>query len=81
MLHLSPEHRRASGAPAPWNLAAQGATVALAARNEEKLRAVSSEIAAAGGQAAVFIMDVANEESIKDAIKAVIGSWARSIFW
>ena len=54
-------------------LASRGATVALAARNEQKLAEVSSEIAAAGGQASVFKMDVANEEEIKAAIKAVIG--------
>jgi len=54
-------------------LATRGATVALAARNEQKLGEVSSEITAAGGQAAVFKMDVANEEEIKAAIKAVIG--------
>ena len=54
-------------------LAARGATVALAARNEQKLAEVSSEITAAGGQASVFKMDVANEEEIKAAIKAVIG--------
>ena len=54
-------------------LAARGATVALAARNEQKLGEVSSEITAAGGQAAVFKMDVANEDEIKAAIKAVIG--------
>ena len=54
-------------------LASCGATVALAARNEQKLAEVSSEIAAAGGQASVFKMDVANEEEIKAAIKAVIG--------
>ncbi len=54
-------------------LATRGATVALAARNEQKLDEVLSEITAAGGQAAVFKMDVANEEEIKAAIKAVIG--------
>ncbi len=53
-------------------LAARGATVALAARNEQKLAAVASEITAAGGHAAVFKMDVGNEEEIKAAIKAVI---------
>jgi 3-oxoacyl-[acyl-carrier protein] reductase len=54
-------------------LAARGATLALAARNEQKLGEVSSEITAARGQAAVFKMDVGNEEEIKAAIKAVIG--------
>ena len=54
-------------------LAARGATVALAARNEQKLGEVLSEITAAGGEASVFKMDVGNEDEIKAAIKAVIG--------
>ena len=54
-------------------LAARGATVALAARNEQKLGEVLSEITAVGGHASVYKMDVANEEEIKAAIKAVIG--------
>ena len=54
-------------------LAARGATLALAARNEQKLGEVSNEITAAGGQAAVFKMDVGNEDEIKAAIKAIIG--------
>jgi 3-oxoacyl-[acyl-carrier protein] reductase len=58
-------------------LAAQGATVALAARNEEKLRAVAAEITAAGGQADPFVLDIANEASIKDTAKAVIAKYGR----
>src|ERR1700729_1687249 len=58
-------------------LAAQGATVALAARNEEKLRAVAEEIAAAGGRAEVFVLDISNEASIKDTAKAVIAKLGR----
>jgi 3-oxoacyl-[acyl-carrier protein] reductase len=58
-------------------LAAQGATVALAARNEEKLRGVAKEIAAAGGQAEVFVLDISNEASIKDTAKAVIAKLGR----
>src|SRR5207237_9300920 len=46
-------------------LAAQGASVALAARNMEKLRQVESEIAGAGGHAASIAMDVAQEDQIK----------------
>src|ERR1035438_4197841 len=53
-------------------LARAGATVALAARNENKLGAVAKEIEAAGGQSAVFALDVASEESIKAGAKAVI---------
>jgi 3-oxoacyl-[acyl-carrier protein] reductase len=58
-------------------LAAQGATVALAARNEEKLRAVAQEIASAGGQAEPFVLDISNEASIKDTAKAVIAKHGR----
>jgi 3-oxoacyl-[acyl-carrier protein] reductase len=53
-------------------LAAAGATVALAARNTEKLEAVAAEIAAAGGTAKAYALDVASEESIKAAAKAVL---------
>jgi 3-oxoacyl-[acyl-carrier protein] reductase len=53
-------------------LAAAGAKVALAARNETKLNDVAAEIASAGGAAAVFTLDIANEESIKSCAKAAI---------
>jgi len=53
-------------------IAAQGASVALAARNVEKLQQVESEITAAGGQAVSFGMDVAQEEQIKSTFKAAI---------
>ena len=56
-------------------LAKAGATVALAARNVEKLAEVASEIAAAGGTAHVFALDVASEESIKECAKAVIAQF------
>jgi 3-oxoacyl-[acyl-carrier protein] reductase len=53
-------------------LARQGASVALAARNIDKLAAVAAEIDAAGGSAHTFALDVAHEESIRDCAKAVI---------
>jgi 3-oxoacyl-[acyl-carrier protein] reductase len=53
-------------------LAAAGARVALAARNEDKLNQVAAEIAAKGGSAAVFTLDIASEESIKACAKAAI---------
>jgi 3-oxoacyl-[acyl-carrier protein] reductase len=53
-------------------LAEGGATVALAARNEEKLAEVASEITAKGGQAAFFRMDVINEDEIKEAVTGAI---------
>jgi len=53
-------------------LAERGATVALAARNEAKLADVAAEIAAAGGVAHAFTLDLASEESIQACAKAVI---------
>jgi 3-oxoacyl-[acyl-carrier protein] reductase len=53
-------------------LARAGATVALAARNHAKLAEVEAEIAAMGGKAAAFGLDVANEDSIKAGATAVI---------
>ena len=53
-------------------LAMAGATVALAARNVEKLEAVAAEIVAAGGKAKTYALDVSSEDSIKAGAKAVI---------
>lgn len=53
-------------------LARRGAVVALAARNEAKLAATQAEIEAAGGKAACFRLDVADEESIKSGSKAIL---------
>ena len=58
-------------------LAQDGFSVALAARNEEKLEQVAAEIAAAGGRAEVFALDVANEESIKATAKAVLAHYGK----
>jgi 3-oxoacyl-[acyl-carrier protein] reductase len=54
-------------------LAGAGARVALAARNEAKLAEVAAEIAAGGGTAHAFAIDVAREDSIKAGAKAAIG--------
>jgi 3-oxoacyl-[acyl-carrier protein] reductase len=51
--------------------------VAAAARNREKLEEVVGEIAAAGGQAAAFALDVADEEQIKSVFKAVIAQFGK----
>jgi 3-oxoacyl-[acyl-carrier protein] reductase len=54
-------------------LAKEGAAVAVAARNQEKLNELVAEITAAGGTAATFALDVAAEEQVKATIKAAIG--------
>ena len=58
-------------------LAAAGATVAVAARNQQKLEELATQIAAAGGQAAAFPMDVVDEEQVKAGIKAAIGKFGK----
>ncbi len=58
-------------------LAQDGFSLALAARNEEKLQQVAAEIAAAGGQAELFPLDIASEESIKTVAKAVLARYGK----
>ena len=56
-------------------LAARGAAVALAARNEEKLRFLEREIVAAGGRALVVKTDVADEASAKEMVERTVGEF------
>ena len=58
-------------------LAKEGAVVALAARNQEKLNEVVSQISAAGGQAAAFALDVVDEEQLKSNAKAAINQFGK----
>jgi 3-oxoacyl-[acyl-carrier protein] reductase len=58
-------------------LAAAGATTVVAARNQEKLNELVSEITSAGGKAAAFALDVSDEEQIKAAIKAAIAQFGK----
>jgi 3-oxoacyl-[acyl-carrier protein] reductase len=53
-------------------LAEGGASIALAARNQEKLAQVAKEIESKGGKAAPFRMDVGNEDEVKAAVKMAI---------
>ena len=58
-------------------LARQGSSVALAARNLDKLTEVAAEITAAGGTAHAFAIDVASEESIKAGVKSVLNHFGK----
>ncbi len=58
-------------------LAAAGASIAAAARNEEKLAQLVSEITSRGGQAAAFKMNVASEDDVKAAVKAAIERYGK----
>jgi len=58
-------------------LAREGATVAVAARNRQKLEELAGEIAAAGGKAAAFVMDVSDEEQVKSGIKSALAQFGK----
>ncbi len=58
-------------------LAKAGATVAVAARNQEKLNELVHEITASRGQASAFALDVTDEEQIKYSIKAAITQFGK----
>ncbi|MGA2857139.1 MAG: 3-oxoacyl-[acyl-carrier-protein] reductase [Candidatus Sulfotelmatobacter sp.] len=58
-------------------LAKEGAAVAVAARNQEKLNELVSEITAAGGKAAAFALDVGDEEQVKSAVKTAIAQFGK----
>ena len=54
-------------------LAASGATVALAARNQEKLTELAQAIETSGGKAFAFPVDVADEDQVRTAFKTALG--------
>lgn len=58
-------------------LAQKGATIAVAARNQEKLNQLIHEIEDAGGKAAAFALDVTDEEQVKSTIKAAIAQFSK----
>jgi len=57
--------------------AAEGAAVAIAARNEERARKVLDELAGLGCEGAFFRTDVADEKSVSAMIDALIERFAR----
>jgi len=58
-------------------LAQEGATVAAAARNQEKLDQLVGEILSAGGQAASFAVDVADQEQVRSAVKTAVARFGK----
>jgi 3-oxoacyl-[acyl-carrier protein] reductase len=58
-------------------LAKGGATLAVAARNQEKLNELVHEIIAAGGNAAALTLDVSDEEQVKSVVKAAIAQFGK----
>jgi 3-oxoacyl-[acyl-carrier protein] reductase len=58
-------------------LAKNGATVAVAARNQEKLNELVQEINAAGGNSAAFVVDVGDEDQVKNAVKSALAQFGK----
>jgi len=58
-------------------LGREGASVAVAARNQQKLEELVAEIAAAGGKSAAFVMDVSDDAQVKSGIKSAIGQFGK----
>ena len=58
-------------------LATEGAAVALAARNQDKLNELANEIASSGGKALACALDVSDEEQVKVSIKNVIDQFGK----
>jgi len=58
-------------------LAKEGAAVAVAARNQEKLNQLVDEIAAAGGKALAIALDVSDEEQVKASVKAALAQFGK----
>ena len=58
-------------------LAAEGARPVLAARNEERLRAVAAEIETSGGEALVVPTDVARREQTEHLVREALDRWGR----
>ncbi len=53
-------------------LATAGVAVAVAARNQEKLQELVSEVTAGGGQAVACVLDVTDQEQVKASIKGTV---------
>jgi 3-oxoacyl-[acyl-carrier protein] reductase len=58
-------------------LAAAGATLALADMNEGKLAETAAELTAAGATAAAFTVNVSSQESIEDGAKAILDKFGK----
>jgi len=65
------------GADAARLFAREGCRVALTARRMDRLQAVAGEITAAGGEAGVFQLDVAELQQVEDVIQAIVDTYGR----
>jgi 3-oxoacyl-[acyl-carrier protein] reductase len=68
---------RGIGRACAVKLASEGVTVAVAARNQQKLDELVGEIKVSGGNAIAFSLDVSDEEKIKSTFKAALGQFSK----
>jgi NAD(P)-dependent dehydrogenase (short-subunit alcohol dehydrogenase family) len=68
---------RGIGAATAKALAAEGASVALAARSQDRLRELAEEIGAVGGRAIAIPTDVGDADAIRDLVGATVGELGR----
>ena len=64
-------------AMSPAATARNGASVAVAARNQPNLQQLVAQITGQGGKAVAFPLDVAEEEQVKSAIKSVLAHFGK----
>jgi NADP-dependent 3-hydroxy acid dehydrogenase YdfG len=65
------------GAEVARLLAAQGATVAIAARRKQRLDVVVAEIASEGGKAAAYALDVTDKWQVEAVVANVVSDFGR----
>ncbi|MFA0998717.1 MULTISPECIES: SDR family oxidoreductase [Pseudomonas syringae group] len=65
------------GAATALRLAGKGSKIVLAARNEEKLQKLVSQIKDAGGEASYHITDVSDRSSLEDLVKFAVSKYGK----
>jgi len=65
------------GAATALKLAEKGSKIVLAARNEEKLQKLVSQIKEAGGEASYHVTDVSERSSLEDLVKFAVSKYGK----
>lgn len=65
------------GAATALKLASRGSKIVMAARNEEKLQKLVSQIKDSGGEAAYYLTDVSERSSLEDLVKYTISKYGK----
>jgi NADP-dependent 3-hydroxy acid dehydrogenase YdfG len=65
------------GEPTARHLSAQGASVVLGARRQDRIQALARELTGSGGKAIAVITDVTHREQVKNLVDAAVQSHGR----